>query len=253
MGGRSATKDARGTLIFEFAKWASHPAVDFFLFENVPDLKKIDDGAVFFNLCKAFELANFKIKFAILNAADFGAATSRKRLFIIGWRQLPELFFPVPTHAKEPDLLQSHLLKWVPVMQVIRDLVDPGTLGIIPNHIAVNHSNEVSNRFAKTKPGGYDNIRKRSRLHPDRPSPSLVAGNLGGTRNHIHPTLPRELTNREIARIQGFPDDYVLSGNAIEVAKQVTNAVPIALGAALAKSILECISPIQVSNPANYL
>jgi DNA (cytosine-5)-methyltransferase 1 len=238
MGRRQSTQDARGMLIFEFVRWASHPKVDFFLFENVPELMEVDESRTFKELLKRFRRQGFKVKFDILNSADFGAATLRKRLFILGWRRSPELSFPSPTHVKEPDLFTDNSLSlWVPVMRVIDDLLCAASAERVTQHKVVNHSPEVTRRFSELKPGSYDNVRKRSRLNPDRPSPSLVAGNFGGTRNHIHPTLPRELTNREIARIQGFPDHFIFVGPTVHVAKQITNAVPIPLGEALARSI----------------
>ena len=82
-------------------------------------------------------------------------------------------------------------------------------------------------------------MRRRFRLAWDRPSPSLVAGNLTGTRSHIHPLEPRELTNRECARIQGFEDDFDFYGSPAAVSKQITNAVPIPLGHAIMRSLVD--------------
>ncbi len=144
---------------------------------------------------------------------------------------------PSPTHSKNPTLLKKNLSPWTTSMSVLKDLIVPGHLSNDRHHIAVTHTPAVIERFSATKPGGYDNVRKRSRLHPDRPCPSLVAGNFAGTRNHIHPVLPRELTNREIARIQGFPDNYYFTGSSAQVAKQITNAVPIALGSAVVMQV----------------
>ena len=63
------------------------------------------------------------------------------------------------------------------------------------------------------------------RLHPDFPSPTIVAGGGGGTWGYHH-IEPRPLTNRERARIQTFPDDFEFCGNITEVRRQLGNAVP---------------------------
>ena len=54
---------------------------------------------------------------------------------------------------------------------------------------------------------------------------------------YLHPQADRPLTHREAARIQTFPDTFVLVGSKIEVAKQIGNAVPPRLAAAIAKHV----------------
>lgn len=244
MGRRQSTRDHRGALVFEFVRWASHPAFSFFVFENVPDLEKIDKGSVIRELVTGFEAHGYGVAKGILCAADFGAATSRKRLVVVGWRNGIHSKLPIPTHAKNENLFSQNLLAWVTSGEVLRDLPDPWSENEDRLHLPVKHSEEVTRRFEETAPGSYDNVRKRSRLHPDRPSPSLVAGNLAGTRNHIHPIAPRELTNREIARIQGFPDEFAFCGKPAYVAKQITNAVPLQLGMAIADEVCKSYSSI---------
>ena len=63
------------------------------------------------------------------------------------------------------------------------------------------------------------------RLHPDQPSPTIVACGGGGTWGY-HYKEPRALTNRERARIQSFPDDFRFFGSTTEVRRQIGNAVP---------------------------
>lgn len=63
------------------------------------------------------------------------------------------------------------------------------------------------------------------RIHPDKPSATLIAGGGGGTWGYHFPE-PRSLTNRERARIQSFPDDFVFSGSFTEIRRQIGNAVP---------------------------
>jgi DNA (cytosine-5)-methyltransferase 1 len=63
------------------------------------------------------------------------------------------------------------------------------------------------------------------RLDPDKPAMTLIAGGGGGTWGYHYPE-PRALTNRERARIQSFPDDFVLTGSFGEIRRQLGNAVP---------------------------
>jgi DNA (cytosine-5)-methyltransferase 1 len=56
-----------------------------------------------------------------------------------------------------------------------------------------------------------------------------------------HPTLDRPLSIEEYKRIQEFPDNWKLSGNLIQQYKQIGNAVPVSLGAAIGKLIADDI------------
>ena len=59
---------------------------------------------------------------------------------------------------------------------------------------------------------------------------------------YLHPTQHRPITHREAARLQSFPDDFVFIGTKLEIAKQIGNAVPPLLAAAVSKSVLELYS-----------
>jgi DNA (cytosine-5)-methyltransferase 1 len=54
---------------------------------------------------------------------------------------------------------------------------------------------------------------------------------------YLHPVQHRPITHREAARFQTFPDDFILKGSKIEIAKQIGNAVPPLLGSAVAGCI----------------
>jgi DNA (cytosine-5)-methyltransferase 1 len=62
------------------------------------------------------------------------------------------------------------------------------------------------------------------RIDPDKPSSTIIAGGGGGTWGYHYPE-PRSLTNRERARLQSFPDDFVFEGSFTEVRRQIGNAV----------------------------
>ena len=91
-------------------------------------------------------------------------------------------------------------------------------------------------RFAEVAPGKQDPVRKKIRLHPDRPCPTLFSGSdTGGGLADIHPWENRARTPRECARLQGFPDFWEFASNRSgEVYKLVANAVPPPLAAAFA-------------------
>ena len=74
------------------------------------------------------------------------------------------------------------------------------------------------------------------RIHRNEPSKTIIAAGGGGTWGYHYPEN-RPLTNRERARIQSFPDDFVFYGNTTEVRRQIGNAVPPVGVHALAESL----------------
>ena len=235
MGRRQYGSDPRGRLVHTFGAFVISANAEAFIMENVPALEHAEGGALFTAFVRHLESAGYMIAYGVLNAADYGAATTRKRFIVVGSR-LGRPTLPKPTHSA---LAHSSLTAWVDVRTAIGDLPPPAHTypGEPQDHVLVHHTELVRQRFSALRQGSYDNIRKRSRLSWDRPSPSLVAGCLRATRSHIHPGEPRELTNRESARIQGFPDSFLFTGNRDYVAKQIANAVPIALGRAIAAAL----------------
>jgi DNA (cytosine-5)-methyltransferase 1 len=79
--------------------------------------------------------------------------------------------------------------------------------------------------------GGHKN--KYRRLFWDKPAPTITAHIGKDLSDFIHPTFERWITVREAARIQSFPDSYIFLGSESQQLKQIGNAVPPLLGAAL--------------------
>lgn len=242
IGKRLGRGDPRGTLVFTFANWVKAIKPRFFVMENVPWMEKIEGGAIIEDLNAEFRDAGYSVSRKILNAADFGAATFRKRLIMVGLKNEARFIFPEPSHVP-PDSFDNllGLAPYQTVRDAIGDLPSPSFQepGVPQAHVMVRHSDEVRSRFATIPEGGVDRIRKRARLRWSGQSPSLIAGNLNGIRSHIHPSDPRELTNRESARIHGFPDGFHFVGNHAAIGKQIANSVPIPLGMAIARAISE--------------
>ena len=103
----------------------------------------------------------------------------------------------------------------------------------------------VTARFREARPGEQERISRFHRLHPDRPSPTIRAGTLGGHGGHtaprpIHYAFPRCITVREAARLQSMPDWFradPADGTNWRGFMQVGNAVPPLLARAVAEAI----------------
>lgn len=174
----------------------------------------------------------YNVTHGILNAADFGVPQQRKRLILLaglGWT--PEL-------PKSSPGIQHTTAK-----QAIGDLVKAHSK--VKNHEPNDHAPHVVERWKKLVEGEVDPNYRRSRIYSDRPSPTIRAGgghgprgdHLAGFHPPIHYSLPRQLTVRESARIQSFPDEWIFQGSKTAQGRQVGNAVPPLLAKAIGESL----------------
>ncbi|MCC5623351.1 DNA cytosine methyltransferase [Nostoc sp. CHAB 5715] len=204
-----------------------------------------------------------------MNAADYGVAQKRERVFIVGFRSdlKANWSFPEPTHTEEaliwhkwitgeywerhaiaskerpeiPSLLRSRLQRtganllgsvtapWCTVRDAIADLPPPEN-----TDVAVEIPNHVYIPGARSYPG-------HTGSPLDEPAKTLKAGVHGVPGGENMLALPngqvRYLTVREAARLQTFPDDYYFPCNWGESMRQIGNAVPVTLAHLIAKSI----------------
>ena len=75
------------------------------------------------------------------------------------------------------------------------------------------------------------------RIHPLKPSYTVMAYGGGGTWGYDYRRGRSKLTNRERARLQSFPDSFTFSGNAAKVRAQIGEAVPPLLGEKVAELV----------------
>ncbi|MCG3773354.1 MAG: Modification methylase AplI [Nitrospira sp.] len=93
-------------------------------------------------------------------------------------------------------------------------------------------------RYRSLKPGERDPKTRINKLDLDKPSFTIIVGSdKGGGKGHVHPSEPREVTPRESARIQTFPDWWAFSGTSRHPIRQVGNAVPPLMAAAVGNAL----------------
>ena len=249
IGKQEGLDDHRGNLVFDFIRLAGELQPDVVLFENVPNLEKIDDGAIVTRICEEFASLGYAVTSAILNAADYGVPQFRRRLFIVGVRGQQEIAFPPPVTHKASDELDFFCV--LPKHRTCRDAIDdlpdvttPESWEI-PNHEATMHSAGMLEAFAQLKPGTRDKKSFHDRLHPDRPSYTLRAGtgNFSPLRP-IHYKYDRVISVRESARIQSFDDNFIWPDSMprLQQYRQVGNAVPPLLAAEIGRTLAKMMS-----------
>lgn len=238
LGKRRGLNDIRGHLVLEFVRVVREIQPKGFLLENVTGFLYTERGSLYSLVLKDFAEAGYRIFARILNAVDFGVPQYRKRVFLFGVRSdMPYVSFlwPDPTHRPRRPWLE--LFNDLPTYRTVRDALH-NIPSEVPNHNKRLPGCEVQKRYHWLIPGVRDLVNHMDRLHWDRPSGTVLAGSSrGGGRSFIHPQEPRQITVREAARLQTFPDDWVFYGSEKDQYLQVGNAVPVLLAQAVARSI----------------
>lgn len=235
-----------------------------FVMENVAELYRSPELQ---DIKRRADGMGFSTIEGIFNAADFGAPQTRKRTLVFGWsrKSLPGgLSLPEPTHSADAEPGSNN--RWVTVRDVIADLppVPIGTeIGAEPPldlHFGRNPTELSRQRYRHVPPGGnrFDLHRNAPELTPqcwidktsggtdlfgrlwwDRPSVTIRTEFFKPEKGrYLHPVEDRPITHREAARLMGFPDDFAFYGSKVEVARQIGNAVPIALAEAIGHALL---------------
>lgn len=257
--GKQDKNDPRNQMWREYMRFVKHFRPKIFVIENVPQLLTSGEYPLIKEVAEAL---GYKIKEKVLHAVDYGVPQKRKRAIIIGSR-IGEPFHPEPTHVS-PDkasLLDGHLKPWMTVRNAI------GDLSLVPDennwHVGRNPTPLSLERYKTIPPGGNrfdlpDALapecwkRKRTgstdvfgRLEWDKPSLTIRTEFFKPEKGRsLHPEAHRPITIREAARLQTFPDDYVIVGSNVQAAKQIGNAVPSRLAQAIGNSLLKLLHSV---------
>lgn len=237
-GRRKGRADPRGKMVYEYFRILSELRPKAFVFENVFGLLTVENGEVYKLVCDRLahpcKGVHYDIKAFRLNAVDYGVPQFRDRVIIVGSRtgknveEIPAVTFSHPKPGQLRYRTVADAFRGLPAPNATR----PG------NHIGREHSQAIIDRYAAMVPGERDAHTRINKLDLNRPSFTIICGsNCGGGKGHIHPIQPREVTPRESARIQTFPDSWSFAGKGRYTISQVGNAVPSLLAFAIGNEI----------------
>jgi DNA (cytosine-5)-methyltransferase 1 len=237
-GKRKGLEDPRGNLVYEYARIINELKPAGFLFENVSGLKTIHGGALYNNLIETLSFGGeYLVTAHEYDVANFGVPQFRSRIIIIGTRMGSPIAKMETTHTSPNTLFNAHK-PYNTVKQVFKNMPIPGGENTLFNHTGREHSQRIIDRYRSLEFGERDSLTRINKLNPIRPSYTIIVGSdKGGGKGHVHPYYPREVTPRESARLQSFPDWWEFYGNGRHVIRQVGNAVPPLFGAQLANHI----------------
>lgn len=247
-GKRQGVNDPRGTLLWDYIRVIREIKPKAFIFENVAGLLTIDDGTLYKKLLNELSTdakgnMTYTVSASLYNTAAYGIPQYRQRIIIYGVRGKNAK--PVPamqaTHYLLPESPEEGLLPPVTVAQAFNNLPQTPTSDI-PNHVGRKHGEAVIERYRSMAYGERDSKTRINKLDPNRPSFTIVVGSdKGGGKGHIHPYQPREVTPRESARIQTFPDFWEFTGTSRHPIRQVGNAVPPLFAGLVASNLLRTV------------
>ncbi len=244
-GKRGGFEDTRGTLFFDVAEIIKRKQPLAFFLENVKGLKNHDKGKTLETILNVLrnDLGYFVPDPQIINAKDFGVPQNRERIYIVGFHKdtkVSSFEYPKPTgkNVKFADIKEKR--------------VPPTKFYLSTQYLDTLHKHKL--RHANKGNGfGYEII------SDDGIANSVVCGGMGRERNlvidkrikdftpttHIKGQVNREgirkMTPREWARLQGFPDDYVIPVADASAYKQFGNSVAVPAIQATASKILQLI------------
>jgi len=146
----------------------------------------------------------------------------------------PKSEFQRSMRAGSKSVYNHHTKRFMELRQKRVDCLGEGdTKACLPEHLQA---------------GGHDN--KYRRLASSKPAPTLTAHMSKDLSDFIHPRHNRSITVREAARLQSFPDTYVFVGSEFQQLKQIGNAVPPRLGAAVVKAVVDQLKTIEEQKAA---
>lgn len=227
-----------------------HPK--WFLAENVSGIRSAGQGEHFKIILKDLEESGYVLTTNLYKFEQYGIPQTRHRVIIVGIRKdLADqgIVFHVPSSDpyKEIDVTAGHALSGIPADA--------------PNNEVRHLSDKVVRRLSYIKPGENvwqaedrmpEDLRIKTRtrisqiyrkLDPNKPAYTVTAAGGGGT--FMYHWTDRELTNRERARIQTFPDDYEFVGKYSSVRKQIGMAVPVQGAKIIFDAILDTFAGID--------
>ena len=222
----------RGGLFRHFAEFVDAKKPKAFVAENVKGLLTANGKKAIDTIIKDFETITpgYIVKPHLYNFAEYGVPQFRERVLIVGIRIDTGFDFkhPKPTHGpngKLPYVTAGEALKDVETVLFNNEHINikdrtRQILQLIPeggNFTDIPKDNPL---YVK---GMISHVYRRIKL--DEPAKTIIAAGGGGTWGYHYPE-PRPLTNRERARLQSFPDDFVFEGTVAEVRRQIGNAVP---------------------------
>jgi len=212
-----------GTLFFDIERILKFKKPQAILLENVKNLKSHDGGKTFKIICEHLNSLGYNVYSKILNSLDFGLPQKRERIFIAGF--LENIFFEFPQPIEKISLkLEDILEKKVEKKYFVREEIKNSRLQRLKN---------------KNYPRPY--ISHENISGSITPHPYSSALRAGASANYILINDERRPTEREMLRLQGFPENFEINLPYGQVKKLCGNSVSIPVVKAIAEKMISTL------------
>ena len=228
-GQKLGFEDTRGTLFFDILQIAKHRRPKVLFLENVRGLKGHDKGHTFNVICNSLYEIGYKVYTKMLCAKDYGVPQNRHRIFIVAFRDPIQFKFPSKVPPSRAVKLHELLEK------------NPEDRYTITERMWKGHVERRKRNRENGKGFGYQIF------EPKAPYVSTLSARYwkDGSEiliNQSSKSTPRTLTPRECARLQGFPEQFVLHSSKKSSYQQFGNSVAVPVIRAITKEILHSLS-----------
>lgn len=202
-----------------------------FLLENVKNLTAHDNGNTFKTIISHLEALGYNVYYKVLNALDYGVPQKRERIIICGFIDKVDFEFPKPIDKKDrktlSDILEQNVDKKYYVKASIRN-----------------------SRLERLKDQEYPKpyISHENMAGSITPHPYCSALRAGASANYILINDERRPTERELLRIQGFPDTFKIVVNYGQMKHQTGNSVAVPMIEAVAKQMMIAMKITEENN-----
>lgn len=228
-GKKLGLADTRGTLFFDIARIVEYHKPKVVFLENVKRFKSHDEGKTFETVKNVLEGLGYEVYAQVLNAKNFGIPQNRERIYIVGFLGKTKFSFPNPINIKTK---LGHILE--------NKVNDKYT---ISDKLWAGHQRRKKEHREKGNGFGYSLFNKESEYT------STISARYYKDGSEIlieqKGKNPRKLTPREAARLQGFPDSFIIPVSDNQAYKQFGNSVAVPVIRAIAKEIELAIKQLQ--------
>jgi DNA (cytosine-5)-methyltransferase 1 len=277
-GKRQAFSDPRGNVFLKYIQLIEELQPDYAVIENVrgllsaamkhrpheqrtindPPLSKeeMPGGALDF-VISWLERIGYTISFNLYNSANYGVPQVRERVILIAARNGKKVPYIRPTHSDDPSF---GLPEWTTFRQAVKGLKEKDMTHLnFPEDRLKYYRMLKDGQYWKHLPteelkleamgnsyysgGGKTGFYRR--IAWDKPSPTLVTSPIMPATDLAHPEKDRPLSIQEYKRVQMFPDNWILTGSLTEQYKQVGNAVPVGLGEAVGRTLIDHLNGVK--------
>lgn len=224
-----------GTLFFEIERILKEKKPYAFMLENVRNLTAHDGGRTFATIKSHLEALGYYVHSKVLNALDYGVPQKRERIIIVGFLENVPFDFPKPIPIEERKTLVDILETNVDKKYYVRDVIRESRLERLKDKHFPKPYISHENMAGSITPHSYSSCLRA-----------------GASSNYILINDERRPTERELLRIQGFPDTYKIVVPYTKIKKQTGNSVAVPVIKAVSTQMIKAIKEYKKNKEDQY-